>query len=246
MHHKTAISISNSRSHELQRSAANPRGTERGRGGSCSCRRREHAPSRCPHTTHTHTHTHTHTLLMASWLSFRSFLSGFRPLFPSFFLFSDGGGMAAAAALVVAVMAAAAAAQMQLEPFVDALPVPGAAAAGADGIVHLDMRAMAHRYHRDLPRTPSWGYNGVVPGPTVTAWRGTTLRIRYRLQHNLGDRKGVESKQRREEREREREQRQRQRERSRKRRRLRPSEETMRSREKNGERGPDRESEGKK
>jgi FtsP/CotA-like multicopper oxidase with cupredoxin domain len=69
----------------------------------------------------------------------------------------------------------------RLEPFVDALPTPSRLiAAEHDGRLTVRMRAGAHRFHRDLPASSIWGYDGTVPGPTIEAARGQPVTIEWR------------------------------------------------------------------
>jgi spore coat protein A len=68
-----------------------------------------------------------------------------------------------------------------LAPFVDALPVPRRLIAGErDGRLTVRMRAAAHRFHRDLPESQIWGYDGTVPGPTIEAQRGEPVTVEWR------------------------------------------------------------------
>jgi spore coat protein A len=41
------------------------------------------------------------------------------------------------------------------------------------------MRTGTHRFHRDLPESLVWGYEGSVPGPTVEAERGQPVRVEW-------------------------------------------------------------------
>ncbi|QOJ00203.1 MAG: multicopper oxidase domain-containing protein [Phycisphaeraceae bacterium] len=72
-----------------------------------------------------------------------------------------------------------------LTPFVDALPRPGVAApvtGQPGGAAHYEM-AMTEQYqvlHRDLPATRVWGYAGSYPGPTIEAFRGEPVTVRWR------------------------------------------------------------------
>jgi FtsP/CotA-like multicopper oxidase with cupredoxin domain len=60
-----------------------------------------------------------------------------------------------------------------LAPFVEALPVPRRlVAAEHEGRLTVRMRPGTHRFHRDLPESTIWGYDGTVPGPTIEAERG--------------------------------------------------------------------------
>jgi FtsP/CotA-like multicopper oxidase with cupredoxin domain len=68
-----------------------------------------------------------------------------------------------------------------LSPFVDLLPVPRRLIAAEHGgriVVH--MRTARHRFHRDLPESLIWGYDGMVPGPTIEAERGQPLIVEWR------------------------------------------------------------------
>jgi FtsP/CotA-like multicopper oxidase with cupredoxin domain len=68
-----------------------------------------------------------------------------------------------------------------LVPFADALPVPRRlVAAEQDGRLSVPIRAGAHRFHRDLPESAIWGYDGMVPGPTIEAERGQPVTVRWR------------------------------------------------------------------
>jgi len=66
-------------------------------------------------------------------------------------------------------------------PFVDALPVPRRlCAAEHEGRLTVRMRAGTHRFHRDLPESAVWGYEGTVPGPTIEAERGQPVTVEWR------------------------------------------------------------------
>jgi FtsP/CotA-like multicopper oxidase with cupredoxin domain len=68
-----------------------------------------------------------------------------------------------------------------LAPFVDRLPVPSRLiAAEHDGRLTVSIRAGAHRFHRDLPASRIWGYDGAVPGPTIEAVRGQPVTVEWR------------------------------------------------------------------
>jgi spore coat protein A len=68
-----------------------------------------------------------------------------------------------------------------LAAFVDALPVPRRLVAGErEGRLTVRMRAAAHRFHRDLPESRVWGYDGTVPGPTIEAERGQPVTVEWR------------------------------------------------------------------
>jgi spore coat protein A len=68
-----------------------------------------------------------------------------------------------------------------LAPFVDALPTPSRIiAAEHDGRLTVHMRAGVHRFHRDLPTSSIWGYDGTFPGPTIEAERGQPVTVEWR------------------------------------------------------------------
>lgn len=67
-----------------------------------------------------------------------------------------------------------------LQPFVDALPIPD--------VIHPDrkrseiaitLNQFKTKFHRDLPETTVWGYNGTSPGPTIEVERGQDLRVHW-------------------------------------------------------------------
>src|SRR4051794_29866660 len=68
-----------------------------------------------------------------------------------------------------------------LAPFVDALPVPRRLVAAAHECrLTVRMRPGAHRFHRDLPESTIWGYDGTVPGPTIEADCGQPVTVEWR------------------------------------------------------------------
>ncbi len=67
-----------------------------------------------------------------------------------------------------------------LTPFVDPLPLPPRLLAREhEGRLTVRMRAGSHRFHRDLPESRVWGYDGAVPGPTIEAERGHPVRLEW-------------------------------------------------------------------
>ncbi len=65
--------------------------------------------------------------------------------------------------------------------FVDALPTPRRLIAGeCGGRLTVGIRAGAHRFHRDLPESRIWGYDGTAPGPTIEARRGEPVTVEWR------------------------------------------------------------------
>src|SRR5215470_16672283 len=68
-----------------------------------------------------------------------------------------------------------------LAPFADALPVPQRlVATRQNGRLSVPIRAGAHRFHRDLPESAIWGYDGTVPGPTIETERGQPVTVQWR------------------------------------------------------------------
>src|SRR6201993_5543163 len=68
-----------------------------------------------------------------------------------------------------------------LAPFADALPVPQRlVAAEQDGELSVPIRAGGHRFHRDLPESAIWGYDGTVRAPTIEAERGQPVTVEWR------------------------------------------------------------------
>ena len=68
-----------------------------------------------------------------------------------------------------------------LAPFVDALPVPARLLAAEHACqLTVSIRAGTHRFHRDLPVSRIWGYEGTVPGPTIEAERGDAVSVEWR------------------------------------------------------------------
>ena len=68
-----------------------------------------------------------------------------------------------------------------LAPFVDRLPFPSRLiAAEHGGQLTVRMRAGEHRFHRDLPVSSIWGFEGTVPGPSIEAERGQPVTVEWR------------------------------------------------------------------
>ena len=74
-----------------------------------------------------------------------------------------------------------------LRPFVDALPIPDRWVVSKPDRLKIPLRTALHRFHRDLPPSPVWTFDGTVPGPTVEVDRGMLLEVRWenRLTGNL-------------------------------------------------------------
>jgi len=68
-----------------------------------------------------------------------------------------------------------------LVPFVDELAVPRRLVAPErEGRLTVRMRPGTHRFHRDLPESTIWGYEGTMPGPTIEAERGQSVTVEWR------------------------------------------------------------------
>ena len=71
--------------------------------------------------------------------------------------------------------------QPPLVPFVDPLPLPRRILAGqGGGELTVRIRAAEHRFHRDLPESRVWGFDGAVPGPTIETERGQPVTVDWR------------------------------------------------------------------
>jgi spore coat protein A len=70
---------------------------------------------------------------------------------------------------------------LPLAPFVDPLPLPSRLiAAKRDFRLTVRIRAGEHRFHRDLPPSSIWGFEGLIPGPTIEAERGRPVAVEWR------------------------------------------------------------------
>ena len=70
---------------------------------------------------------------------------------------------------------------MLLQAYVDALPVPQRLVANEhQGRLAVRIRTGIHRFHRDLPPSSIWGYEGTAPGPTIETERGLPLTVEWR------------------------------------------------------------------
>lgn len=74
-----------------------------------------------------------------------------------------------------------------IEKFVDPLPIPAIAAPVErydseeknEIFYHITMKQANHRFHRDFPLTPIWGYNGTYPGPTFEVHRDVRIKVKW-------------------------------------------------------------------
>lgn len=68
--------------------------------------------------------------------------------------------------------------------FVDELPIPPAArppaAIKGKKYYEIAMKQVRHRYHRDFPTTPIWGYDGMHPGPTIKVKQNEKIYVRWK------------------------------------------------------------------
>src|SRR4051794_6046616 len=64
-----------------------------------------------------------------------------------------------------------------LTPFVDRLVVPPRRVFDAPGRLVVGLETATHRFHRDLPPSRVWAFDGSVPGPTIEVLRGAELEV---------------------------------------------------------------------
>ena len=64
-----------------------------------------------------------------------------------------------------------------LTPFLDPLPIPPVKTPDSGTAYSMSVEAASHSYHHDLPATTVWGYDGIYPGPTFVATRGTPITV---------------------------------------------------------------------
>lgn len=72
---------------------------------------------------------------------------------------------------------------VQLEPFVDALPLPAVLKPirreKSTDHYQLALSELQQKLHRDLPPTTVWGFEGSMPGPTLAVQRGRAVTVEY-------------------------------------------------------------------
>jgi len=72
---------------------------------------------------------------------------------------------------------------LELKKFVDVLPIPSIIRPKGiyKGRPFYDvcMIETLHKFHRDLPKTKVWGYNGLVPGPTFNVEKNQPIYVRW-------------------------------------------------------------------
>jgi len=73
---------------------------------------------------------------------------------------------------------------IDLQPFIDPLPVPPVAQPisgepGGEAHYEIAITEQFQQLHSELPPTRVWGYNGLYPGPTIEAWRDETVTVTW-------------------------------------------------------------------
>jgi len=66
-----------------------------------------------------------------------------------------------------------------ISPFVDALTFPPRRVITEPTRLALRLETTTHRFHRDLPPSRVWAYDGLLPGPTIEVRRGIPLEVRW-------------------------------------------------------------------
>src|ERR1700716_414046 len=66
-----------------------------------------------------------------------------------------------------------------LTPFVDALAIPPRRVFAEPSRLTVRLQTAAHQFHRDLPPSRVWTYDGHLPGPTIEVRRGVPLEVRW-------------------------------------------------------------------
>ncbi len=64
-----------------------------------------------------------------------------------------------------------------LTPFVDRLAIPARRIVTEPSRLVVKIETATHRFHRDLPPSPVWAYDGSLPGPTIEVPRGVRLEV---------------------------------------------------------------------
>lgn len=66
-----------------------------------------------------------------------------------------------------------------LTPFVDKLVVPVRRVVTGPTRLAVRLETAMHRFHRDLPPSRVWTYDGSLPGPTIEVGRGVALEVQW-------------------------------------------------------------------
>ena len=61
----------------------------------------------------------------------------------------------------------------------DALPIPTRHVISEPTRLTIPLETTTHRFHRDLPPSRVWTYDGRLPGPTIEVWRGIPLEVQW-------------------------------------------------------------------
>ncbi|HYT11895.1 MAG TPA: multicopper oxidase family protein [Candidatus Nitrosopolaris sp.] len=66
-----------------------------------------------------------------------------------------------------------------LTPFVDVLPLPPRRVIKEPARLAVRLQTANHRFHRDLPASRVWAYDGHLPGPTIEVDRGVRVEVQW-------------------------------------------------------------------
>ena len=66
-----------------------------------------------------------------------------------------------------------------LTPFVDLLPIPPRRVITEPTRFNVRVETAQHRFHRELPPSHVWTYDGHLPGPTIEVRRGVPVEVRW-------------------------------------------------------------------
>ena len=66
-----------------------------------------------------------------------------------------------------------------LTPFVDVLPLPPRRVIKEPARLAVRLQTANHRFHRDLPASRVWAYDGHLPGPTIEVDRGVPAEVQW-------------------------------------------------------------------
>jgi spore coat protein A len=67
----------------------------------------------------------------------------------------------------------------RLRPFVDRLSLPPRRVIKTPTRLTVRMETVGHRFHRDLPLSRVWAYDGLLPGPTIEVDRGIQVEVQW-------------------------------------------------------------------
>jgi FtsP/CotA-like multicopper oxidase with cupredoxin domain len=73
-----------------------------------------------------------------------------------------------------------------LTPFVDKLAIPPRRVVSEHARLVVRLETATHQFHRDLPPSRVWAYDGSLPGPTIEVTRGMALEVLW--ENHLSDR----------------------------------------------------------